>query len=62
MKVAVFGDISTFQLFLLSSLIPSVFIYLWSLITGDIKVRLVHSSADITANVEGKCLPLLSEF
>lgn len=49
MKVAVFGDISTFQLFLLSSLIPSVFIYLWSLITGDIKVRLIHSSADITA-------------
>lgn len=62
MKVAIFGDLNTFELFLLSSLIPSVFIYLWSLITGDIKVRLVDLSADIIANVECKYLSLLSEF
>lgn len=27
-----------FELFLLSSLLPAVFVYLWTLITGDIRV------------------------
>ncbi|KAH8413799.1 hypothetical protein KR222_008369 [Zaprionus bogoriensis] len=37
MKVSIFGDLNTFELFALSSLMPAVFIYLWTLITGDIK-------------------------
>ncbi|XP_017839494.1 uncharacterized protein LOC108597441 [Drosophila busckii] len=37
MKVAVFGEINTFELLILCSLMPTVFIYLWSLITGDVK-------------------------
>ncbi|XP_032590025.1 uncharacterized protein LOC116804960 [Drosophila grimshawi] len=37
MKLAVFGDVNTFQQFLLFSVMPTVFIYLWTLITGDVK-------------------------
>ncbi|XP_034479321.1 uncharacterized protein LOC117785432 [Drosophila innubila] len=37
MKVSIFGELNVFELFLLSSLLPAVFVYLWALITGDIK-------------------------
>ncbi|KAM8713776.1 hypothetical protein ACLKA7_014013 [Drosophila subpalustris] len=37
MKVVIFGELSGFELFLLSSLMPAVFVFLWTLITGDIK-------------------------
>ncbi|KAH8355168.1 hypothetical protein KR093_007447 [Drosophila rubida] len=37
MKVAIFGELNVFELAILSSLMPSVLIYLWTLITGDIK-------------------------
>lgn len=39
MNVAIFGELNAFELLVLSSLMPAVFIYLWTLITGDIKVR-----------------------
>jgi len=38
MKVSIFGELNTFELFVLCTLIPAVFVYLWSLITGDMKV------------------------
>lgn len=38
MKVSIFGELNTFELFVLCTLIPAVFIYLWSLISGDMKV------------------------
>ncbi|XP_064536731.1 uncharacterized protein LOC135427205 [Drosophila montana] len=37
MNVAIFGELNSFELLVLSSLMPAVFIYLWTLITGDIK-------------------------
>ncbi|XP_034653534.1 uncharacterized protein LOC117891878 [Drosophila subobscura] len=37
MKVSIFGELNTFELFVLSSLLPAVFVFLWTLITGDIK-------------------------
>ncbi|EDW60362.1 uncharacterized protein LOC115767494 [Drosophila novamexicana] len=37
MNVAIFGELNAFELLVLSSLMPAVFIYLWTLITGDIK-------------------------
>ncbi|XP_016928832.2 uncharacterized protein [Drosophila suzukii] len=37
MKVSIFGELNTFELFVLCTLIPAVFVYLWSLITGDMK-------------------------
>jgi len=39
MKVSIFGELNVFELFILSSVLPAVFVYLWTLITGDIKVR-----------------------
>lgn len=38
MNIAIFGELNQFELVVLSSLMPAVFIYLWALITGDIKV------------------------
>lgn len=37
MKVSIFGELNAFELFILSSVLPAVFVYLWTLITGDIK-------------------------
>ncbi|XP_017146143.1 uncharacterized protein LOC108158397 [Drosophila miranda] len=37
MKVSIFGELNTFELLVLSSLFPGVFVFLWTLITGDIK-------------------------
>ncbi|XP_017960460.1 uncharacterized protein LOC108653994 [Drosophila navojoa] len=37
MKIAIFGELNQFELTVLISLMPAVFIYLWTLITGDIK-------------------------
>ncbi|XP_033250556.1 uncharacterized protein LOC117189519 [Drosophila miranda] len=37
MKVSIFGELNTFELLVLSSLLPGVFVFLWTLITGDIK-------------------------
>ncbi|KRF97458.1 uncharacterized protein [Drosophila tropicalis] len=37
MKTPVFGELNTFEVSVLCSLMPAVFIFLWSLITGDIK-------------------------
>ncbi|EDW32100.1 GL11469 [Drosophila persimilis] len=38
MKMSIFGELNTFELLVLSSLLPGVFVFLWTLITGDIKV------------------------
>ncbi|EDW48322.1 uncharacterized protein LOC6609632 [Drosophila sechellia] len=37
MKISVFGELNTFELFVLSTVIPAVFVYLWTLISGDMK-------------------------
>ncbi|KRG05486.1 uncharacterized protein LOC26527149 [Drosophila mojavensis] len=37
MNIAIFGELNQFELVVLTSLMPAVFIYLWILITGDIK-------------------------
>ncbi|KAH8401308.1 hypothetical protein KR009_004472 [Drosophila setifemur] len=37
MKVSIFGELNTFELFILSTILPAVFVYLWSLISGDMK-------------------------
>jgi len=39
MKISVFGELNTFELFVLSTVIPAVFVFLWTLISGDMKVR-----------------------
>ncbi|XP_030375119.1 uncharacterized protein LOC115624535 [Scaptodrosophila lebanonensis] len=36
MKVFAFGELNTFELFVLLTVIPTVFSYLWYLIGGDI--------------------------
>ncbi|XP_016994529.2 uncharacterized protein [Drosophila takahashii] len=37
MKVSIFGELNTFELFVLCTVIPAVFVFLWSLISGDMK-------------------------
>ncbi|KAH8277762.1 hypothetical protein KR018_005612 [Drosophila ironensis] len=37
MKASIFGELNTFELFVLCTLMPAIFVYLWSLISGDIK-------------------------